>query len=98
MRKVLHLCGLPPKAHNPSLIMRENLRQIQVEGQCTRRPDKSASKLSRSSNQGKSEKLSHRKLRGMTTKCNVHPGTEKAIREKISGIQIKCGIKLIIMY
>lgn len=41
------------------------------------------SKLSNSSKKkGKSEKLSHRKLRGMAAECNVHPETEKDMRGK----------------
>lgn len=35
-----------------------------------------------SQKQEKSEKLLHRKLMGMATKCNVHPKTEKDLRGK----------------
>lgn len=32
MKMTLYLCGLPPKTHNPCLIMRKNIRQIQLRG------------------------------------------------------------------
>ena len=81
VRMVLHPCGLPQKTCNPSLIMRKTSHSSKWKDsvQNTWWVLKTVQFLQK---QGKSEKLSHRKLRGMAAECNVHPETEKDMRGK----------------
>lgn len=58
-RKALHLCGLPLKSHNPSLIMRKEKHQINPkEGHFTGYPTNALQNRQGHQKQGKLKKLS----------------------------------------